>query len=104
VDVMALTAVKGGWVYTGLDILDKLPDPNWIGGGGVPYGWAGELTYPNTIGFDAHYQLYRDMVEWLKQNVKNYRSNTLWTKIGDCIYVQFRKKQDMMWFSLRFGA
>jgi hypothetical protein len=44
------------------------------------------------------------MVDWLEQNVKNHRGNTLWTKIGDCIYIQFRKKKDMVWFSLRFGA
>lgn len=80
-----------------------LPESNWIGGT-LPYGWAGELTYPNIQGFDAHFQMYRDMVDWCEKNVKNHRSNVLWTKIGDCIYVQFRKKRDMTWFSLRFGA
>jgi hypothetical protein len=86
----------------------SLPDDNWIGSvsagnGKLPYGWAGELTYPNTIGFDEHFQLYRDMVYWIAENVNNHRSNVLWTKIGDCIYVQFRKEKDMVWFSLRFG-
>lgn len=80
-----------------------LHEANWIGGI-LPYGWAGELTYPNVVGFDAHFQMYNDMVEWINANVSNPRYNTLWTKIGDCIYVQFRKKKDMMWFSLRFGA
>jgi hypothetical protein len=84
---------------------NNLPEPNWPNSNGeLFYGWAGELTYPNTIGFDRHFQLYRDIVEWLENNVKDHYHNTCWTKIGDCIYVQFRKQKDMMWFSLRFGA
>ena len=87
----------------------SLPDDNWIGSIGtgssnVPYGWAGELTYPNTMGFDLHWQLYGEMIDWIQHNVKNHRSNVLWTKIGDCIYIQFRKEKDMTWFSLRFGV
>ena len=104
---MALVPVKGGWVLkqTPLAVLNEsMPEPNWLGGGGLPSGWAGELTYPNTIGFEAHFQLYRDMVVWLEQNVHNHRSNVLWTKLGDCIYIQFRKQKDMTWFSLRFGV
>lgn len=84
-----------------------LPQENWIGAGlngELPYGWAGELTYPNTIGFGDHFQLYRDMVEWINTNIKDPGTNVQWTKIGDCIYVQFRKQKDMTWFALRFGV
>lgn len=80
-------------------------ESNWreADAGKLPYGWARELSYPNVQGFDAHYQLYKDMVQWLERNVKNYQQNTRWIKIGDCIYVQFRKSKDMAWFALRFG-
>lgn len=71
--------------------------------GDLPYGWAGELTYANTMGFDAHFELYKDMVEFINQHVKNPKENCFWNKIGDCIYIQFRKSKDMTWFVLRFG-
>lgn len=95
-------------IEVGCMMLDVLHMDNWIGsisagGGQVPYGWAGELTYPNNTNFDDHFQMYNEMVEWIHDNINNHRSNVLWTKIGDCIYVQFRKPKDMMWFSLRFG-
>ena len=68
----------------------------------LPYGWAGEYSNANTIGFELHYQLYSDIVDWINSNIKNPRSNARWTKIGDCIYVQIRKKKDYTWFSLRW--
>jgi hypothetical protein len=83
------------------------PNDHWIGsveaGGKVPYGWAGELAYPNNTNFEHHWQLYGEMITWIEENINNHRNNVLWTKIGDCIYVQFRKQKDMTWFSLRFG-
>lgn len=85
---------------------ESLPESNWHPPGDdyeLPYGWAGKVSYPNIQGFDAHFQMYRDMVEWIETTVKNPKQNVLWSKIGDCIYVQFRKQKDMDWFVLRFG-
>lgn len=88
--------------------LPTLPKENWYSTyqhtGTVPEGWAGELTYPNRTNFDDHLQQYMNMVAWVEQNVENPHQNVLWTKIGDCIYVQFRKNKDMLWFKLRFGS
>lgn len=80
----------------------ELPAINW-NDSALPLGWAGELSYANTIGFSAHMRLYINMVEWITDNVDNARKNCKWAKLGDCIYIQFRKKKDMVWFSLRFG-
>ena len=83
----------------------ELPDPNWPSNlYGLPYGWAGQVSYPNRTNFEDHFQMYRDMVAWIKEHVKNPEQNVLWNKIGDCIYVQFRKQKDKTWFTLRFGA
>ena len=71
---------------------------------GLPGGWAGELSYPNRTNFDDHFQQYINMIAWTEQNVEDPHQNVLWTKIGDCIYIQFRKKKDMMWFKLKFGS
>lgn len=84
-----------------------LHEENWHSSAytsGLPGGWAGELSYPNRTNFHDHFQLYNDMVEWIKQNVANPHQNVLWTKIGDCIYIQFRKRKDMLWFQLKFGS
>lgn len=70
---------------------------------GIPYGWAGEWTNANTIGFEEHFQFYLEIIEWLEQNVVNHKQNALWTKWNDCIYVQFRKEKDLAWFALKFG-
>ena len=68
-------------------------------------GWAAvELSYPNVTDFADHFAMYNRMVVWIKQNVENYQSNALWTKIGDCIYVKLRKEKDAMMFILCFGA
>jgi hypothetical protein len=88
--------------YT-MGMLKSPPLDNWFYND-LPYGWAGEVAFPNKTDFDDHFQLYCDMVEWVEQNVNNHRSNVLWSKIGDCIYFQFRKKKDLMWFKLRWGA
>lgn len=72
--------------------------------GNLPYGWAGELTYPNITDFEDHMAMYQDMVHHINTVVKNPKQNALWTKIGDCIYVQFRKQKDMDWFVLKYGA
>ena len=69
----------------------------------LPYGWAGEWTCVNTMGFDAHFQLYKDVTLWIEQYINRPYNNAKWIKIGDCIYVQFRKQKDMNWFLLRFG-
>ena len=78
--------------------------PNWpVITGELPYGWAGELAYPNTMGFDRHWDLYNDMARWICEHINRPETNVFWNKLGDCIYVQFRKRSDMMWFALRFG-
>ena len=87
--------------------LSTLSAQNWYSSGDtgtVPVGWAGELSYPNRTNFDDHLQQYINMIEWIKQNVADPYQNVLWTKIGDCIYIQFRKRKDMTWFVLRFGS
>jgi hypothetical protein len=85
---------------------NSLPEPNWPNSlsNTVLHGWAGELYYPNNTHFEHHFQLYRDMVEFIMSTVKNPHNNVLWNKMGDCIYIKFRKKKDMAWFTLRFGA
>lgn len=91
-----------GWVNANMIVPDPLPEPNWPE---QPYwfGWSGELTYPNRTNFDDHFQQYRDMVEWIKENIKNPEQNVFWNKIGDCIYVRFRNQKDKNWFAMRFG-
>lgn len=93
-----------GAMFMGGD--NPLPNSNWPPHNepGILEGWAGELTYANTMGFELHFQMYREIVTFINENVKNPKQNCLWNKIGDCIYVQFRKKKDMNWFALRFGA
>lgn len=68
----------------------------------LPYGWVGEWTNPNTIGFEKHFRLYQEITDWIVNNIHNPYGNCKWTKTGDCIYVQFRKQKDMAWFLLRW--
>jgi hypothetical protein len=84
----------------------SIPAHNWpsINTGTIPYGWAGEIAYPNRTNYDDHLRLYVDMVQWILELVERPYNNALWTKIGDCIYVQFRKEKDMVWFQMKFGA
>ena len=69
----------------------------------LPYGWAGEYSDANTIGFELHRQKYEDIVKWIHTNVKRPYSNAHWAKLGDCIYVQLRRKKDWVWFTLRWA-
>lgn len=89
----------------------NLPPPQWIEEDWyqtpthpVLLGWALEIGYPNEIGFEMHFLLYLNMVDWIKANVVNYKNNALWTKIGDCIYIKLRKPADATAFILRFGS
>ena len=82
--------------------LPELADDHWSNW--ELEGWAFEEGYPNTIGFAEHFSLYNKMIDWIKANVVNYRQNSMWTKIGDCIYIKLRKEQDAMLFILTFGA
>lgn len=81
----------------------ELEEPQWIVDSYDLHGWAADFSYPNNIGFDAHFALYNEMVVWIKTNVERYEHNALWTKIGDCIYVKLRKKNDALMFALKFG-
>jgi hypothetical protein len=98
--------IAGFYVNPAIQMFEELPKENWARelNDVLPYGWAGELAYPNTQGFEEHFRLYKDMVEHIMSNVANPHDNVLWTKIGDCIYVKFRKEKDLMWFKLRFGV
>ena len=83
-------------------LIITLEDPQWIQDSYDLYGWT-DLAYPNYIGFDQHFALYNQMVTWIKANVRNYQHNAMWTKIGDCIYIKLRKRDDAMVFVLKFG-
>lgn len=65
-------------------------------------GWY-HHEIPNTMGFDAHFDLYRSIAQWIPENIHYARRNTRWTKMGDCIYVQFKKEKDYHWFMLRWA-
>ena len=103
---MTLKAVPGGWINSSIGMLAELRESNWpkYGADKLPYGWAGEYSNANTIGFDAHFAKYNEIVDWIQDNIKRPHSNAHWSKIGDCIYVQIRKRKDWVWFTLRFGA
>ena len=73
--------------------------PDWC----VKNGWAGELSYPNTTNFQHHMSLYGQMIKWVLEYVDNPHDNVLWDKKGDCIYLIFRKKEDLIMFKLKFG-
>ena len=98
IDGEVLVAMLANWP-------DSLYQPKMSGRAGpdLPYGWAGEHRIPNTIGFDKHMELYQDIVRWINSSVKNPKQNVFWNKIGDCIYVMFRKKQDYVLYLLKYG-
>lgn len=84
--------------------LHTLYEPNWdYCGFDLPYGWAGERHIINNVGFEHHFKLYYDIVEWIQKNVSNPIQNARWIKIGDCVYVQFRKEEDLIMYLLKFG-
>jgi len=63
-----------------------------------------EFSYPNDTNFANHFQLYRDIVDWIKANIETYEHSTMWTKIGDCIYVKIKNDKDAVMFALKFGV
>lgn len=80
-----------------------LPEAHWNRGHLRSTDTWFEHHIPNTIGFDAHFQLYRDIVEWMPKNIHHVKRNTRWAKLGDCIYLQFKKEKDFMLFMLRWA-
>ena len=84
---------------------EDLPAGNWPACGHykLPYGWAGAYSIPNTTNFDDFFQMYSDLVDWIKENISNPYSNAHWAKFGDCIYVQVRKRKDLTLFMLRWA-
>jgi len=68
-----------------------------------PNGWAGYLYIPNTTCFDDHYQTYVGIINWIEGNIERPYRNAHWSKIGDCIYVNIRKKDDFARFLLRWS-
>lgn len=84
--------------------LPTLLESNWnYNLDSLPYGWAGQRHISNNIGFEKHFQLYNDLVEWIQETVSSPTQNACWVKIGDCIYVQFRKEKDLIMYLLKFG-
>ena len=80
------------------EIASQLPWPRCL-----PYGWAHAHAIPNTMGFEKHFELYHDIVQWVDNEVPRGRDNVLWEKVGDCIYLMFRKERDYLLFALKFG-
>jgi len=54
------------------------------------------------MGFDGHFALYNEAVRWIK-SLDNFKRNVRWIKVGDCIYIKFRREDDIMMFKLRFS-
>jgi hypothetical protein len=75
---------KSFWNY-------KWPTPTWTC-----------FTCSNTMGFDGHFALYNEAVRWIK-SLDNFKRNVRWIKVGDCIYIKFRREDDIMMFKLRFS-
>jgi hypothetical protein len=80
-----------------------LPEAHWNRGHLKSRNTWFEHCIPNNVGFDAHFQMYRDIVAWIPKNIHHHRRNTRWTKMGDGIYVQFKKEKDYHWFMLRWA-
>lgn len=97
-DIASMYPVR---MLTGMPVLAESQWPDNLDR--ILVDWAFEGSYPNNIGFEKHFALYNEMVDWIKANVVNYQHNALWTKIGDCIYIKLRKRQDAMVFVLKFG-
>lgn len=74
------------------------PEGRWISN----YPWH-EFSYANKTNFADHFQMYRDIVEWIKANIETYEHSTMWTKIGDAIYVKIKNDKDAVMFTLKFG-
>jgi hypothetical protein len=55
------------------------------------------------MGFEKHFELYHDIVQWVDNEVPRGRDNVLWEKVGDCLYLMFRKERDYLLFALKFG-
>lgn len=85
--------------------LAALPPGHWPGYSAekLPQTWAGEYHIVNNMGFLLHDQIYCDVVAWINENIARPYKNAHWAKIGDCIYVQIRKKQDFTLFMLRWA-
>lgn len=61
-----------------------------------------DYCIPNTIGFGDHFRLYNDIVEWILNEVHYPRRRTRWAKIGDAIYVRFKREEDYLMFMLKW--
>ena len=85
------------------EMLPDIPVPHWAPDPEGFYGWI-DLSYPNNTNFYEHFTLYNEMVAWIQSNVQNWHTNTLYTKIGDCIYIKLRKRTDATMFILKFGS
>lgn len=87
------------------DTAFKLRERNWTWGEVLPKNWVGEYTSSNVLGFDAQFQKYNDIVDWIQSNIKGSpHANARWALISDCIYVYIRRPKDWTMFTLRWGG
>lgn len=62
------------------------------------YGWQDEFEF--RIKPDMY--LYKEVVEWLYDNIHNTESNVCWTFTYGPVF-RFRKAKDQAWFMLRWS-
>lgn len=60
------------------------------------YGWQEECYLKSTM------IQYKEVVEWLYDNIPNVESNVCWT-YANCPVFRFRKPKDQSWFMLRWS-
>ena len=84
--------------------MTKLRERNWVRPGNLPKSWAGEYICTNVIGFDAQFQKYNDIVDWIQANIKGSpHANARWALLSDCIYVYIRRPKDYVMFMLKWS-
>ena len=68
---------------------------NWSHDWFESHGWQEELCLKSTM------IEYKEVVEWLYDNVHNTESNVCWTYVGHPVF-RFRKSKDQVLFMLRW--
>ena len=89
-----------GLITNSKDYLD-----NWQSLGSLPvlpYGWAGEIQLDLDTENFMWLLRFREISDWIYNNIENYDQNVIWVKMGGIMYAQFRKRRDLVWFKLRW--
>jgi hypothetical protein len=71
----------------------------------VPKDWTGLYTIhirKGNVYIDM--QLYNDIIEWIKVNIKRTDHNVWYTGFSTNVYFVFRKPKDKTLFILRWGS